>query len=1095
MPLSPVSFRRAVASLAAGALVAVGLVAAGTPANATEMPTVPAYTEDKDLVLRYAAPATNWERESLPIGNGAVGGNVFGGVAVDKIQMNEKTLWSGGPGCQGYNYGIWNKADRPNALQEVRDTIDARGQMDPGQVANKLGHERICYGSYTQFGELNLTSTGLSGHTNYERSLDIRNGVAATKFTVNGVEYTREYLASNESNVVAIRLSANQPGKISTTASFANLPAGGQVTTVQGENILRLAGALTTGKDPNGMKYVAEAKVIADGGTTTLNANNIAVVDANSVTILWTAGTDYKNVYPAYRGEAPDARVRQTVTAAATTGWEQIRQAHTESFSDLMGRVSLDLQGADRAGLYTDRLRSNYRGKTAEDRALEELYFQFGRYLLISASRPGDTEAHKLPANLQGMWNNSNNAPWSADFHPNINIQMNYWPAYITNLAEMDEAYLTWIDSYREPGRQAATTMFGARGWMLSNEVNPFGFAGLGNWATAFWFPEANAWLAQEFWQSWLFEGDRDFLRDRAYPILKETSQFWLDMLVERNGKLVASPSYSPEHGPFTAGVAMTQQLVTELFKSTKAAATELGISDEFVTELDAALAKIDPGIAIGDEGQILEWPDVAIDAEQRRSDPNHRHVSHLYALYPGTEISDALTPDFANAARETLRQRGDGGTGWSMAWKINFWARLLDGDHAHTMVTNIISNSTLPNLWDNHPPFQIDGNFGGTAGIAEMLMQSHAGAIDVLPSLPAAWASGSVDGLVARGGHEVGVSWENGAVAQVRLTAGRNGRIAVRSADLAGPVRVYDVTAKTAVESTSTANGLEIEGVTDHVYVITPSVSLGASGTEGVWSGLISVPVAVSGVTGCATLTVEAPEGWQVQAPQSVRADGDFTVSVIAPAMPQTPPSSVELKVKLKGADWEMTKTVRVRLGDPTVIPQSEISVVSVDSEEIDGENGRGTNALDGNDSTYWHTAWSAGETPQPHNIVFDLGKVEKLDKLFFTPRPSAPNGRINGYRVEVSATNNNDWTEVATGNWPNRAGVKQVQVPAGTQARYVRLTSTSAYNAAGGSARYTSLSEFNASRLVDASAAPTLPPASGEPCQPARSVVVRFR
>ncbi len=782
------------------------------------------------LTLWYDRPAEHWESEALPIGNGALGAMLFGGVGSDRLQLNEKTLWSGGPGSrEGYDFGNWG-GPRPGALDAVCAQIAESGAMDPEEVAARLGRARAGYGAYQPLGDIYIDAfddavagvlvgaftdrdtdtdtvadrdrdrdtvadrdrdrdivadtfadafmdafvdAGEGGYTGYRRELDLTEGVARTTFTVDGIGYTREYFASHPAGVIVVRLT----GPVSVTVRMST-PHDAGLTVSDGRITRR--GALAD----NGMIFEAQVCVLHEGGHRVDGAGGVTVTSADTVTIISSAGTDYAPTYPSYRGADPSARVTAAVDSAAAKGFAALRAEHVADYQELFARVRLDLGQSVPSGpsavsavsIPTDRLLAAYREK--EDRALEALLFQYGRYLLIASSRAGS-----LPANLQGVWNDSTTPPWCGDYHPNINLQMNYWPAETTNLAETAVPLHDFIDALRAPGRVTAREMFGARGWLVHNETNPFGFTGVHDWATAFWFPEAAAWLTRHLYEHYLFTNDVAFLRERAYPAMREAALFWVDCLRidPRDGRLVATPSYSPEHGSFTAGAAMSQQIVWDLLTNTLEAATVLGVDTDFCATLSDALSRLDPGLRVGSWGQLQEWKD-DLDSPS----DTHRHVSHLYALHPGRQIVPGSAPALADAARVSLNARGDAGTGWSKAWKINFWARLLDGERAHTILSGQLRESTLDNLFDTHPPFQIDGNFGATAGIAEMLVQSHCGVIHVLPALPSAWPSGSVDGLRARGGYTVGVTWSDGVATEIRLTADRDGIVRVRSGSLA---------------------------------------------------------------------------------------------------------------------------------------------------------------------------------------------------------------------------------------------------------------------------------------------------------------------
>ncbi|WP_399477229.1 glycosyl hydrolase family 95 catalytic domain-containing protein [Streptomyces sp. TRM68367] len=752
-----------------GGLALSGLALSSAEAAAVESSDVSRISGRDASVLWYTAPATDWEREALPIGNGALGAMVFGGLASERLQFNEKTLWTGGPGsAQGYDFGNW-RAPRPGALTAVQDDLDARTRLDPDDVAARLGQPKAGFGAYQTFGDLYLDfpDAPAADPGTYRRALDLDNAVASVVFTHQQVRHQRDFFASYPDGVIVGRIAAGQPGRV--TFTLRHTSPRSDFTASAADGGLTVRGAL---KD-NGLRFEAQIRVRSKGGTVTSNQDGtITVTGADSAWFVLAAGTDYADTYPEYRGPDPHAAVTRAV-ARAGNRYESLLLRHLRDHRALFHRVALDIGQTLPPDLPTDRLLAGYTGgETPTDRALEALFFQYGRYLLIASSRPGS-----LPANLQGVWNHSTTPPWSSDYHVNINLQMNYWLAEAANLAETTAPYDRFVESLRAPGRRTAKEMFGSRGWVVHNETNPYGFTGVHDWATAFWFPEAAAWLTQQLYEHYLFGGSTDYLRTTAYPVLKEAAEFWLANLRTdpRDGTLVVTPSYSPEHGDFTAGAAMSQQIVHDLFTNTLDAARVLGDSPAFRTQLQQALDRLDPGLRIGSWGQLQEWK-----ADLDDPADTHRHVSHLFALHPGRQIRPGST--WAEAAKVSLTARGDGGTGWSKAWKINFWARLRDGDHAHKMLGEQLKSSTLPNLWDTHPPFQIDGNFGATSGIVEMLLQSQHDVVEVLPALPTAWQTGSVRGLRARGGATVDIDWAEGRATRIALHPARTRELTVRS-------------------------------------------------------------------------------------------------------------------------------------------------------------------------------------------------------------------------------------------------------------------------------------------------------------------------
>jgi len=731
-----------------------------------------------DLMIWYDAPAGDWETQGLPVGNGAMGAMVTGDVATERLQFNEKTLWTGGPGAtteggagpdNPYTYG---RPDQSLAaeLAAVQAELTERGSMTPDEVAERLGIDPVGYGHYQSFGELVLNH-GQKDSTwaDYRRDLDLASGIASVTYTKGSITYRREYFASYPDGVIVMHVSADEAEALDLSASLA-LPENRSVEIEAGPDRLTARGAL----DDNGLMYETAVGVMISGGEYTVESETITIDGANEAWFVIAAGTDYAPVYPDYRGDNPGPDVQARIDAALAKGGEAILRDHLADFTPLMGAMTLDLQGAA-PEMPTDAVLSSYRDlDPVQRRWLERVYFQYGRYLLVSSSRPGS-----LPANLQGVWNNSMYPPWNADYHVNINLQMNYWPAEVTNLSRMAHPLFDFVDSLVPSGEVSARQIADADGWMVSLNSNIYGFTGLISWPTAFWQPEAGAWLTRHYYEHYEFTGDEAFLRERAWPVMKGVGEFWLDMLVEdpRDGSLVVSPSYSPEQGDFTAGAAMSQQIVYDLFNHILEASEILGQPDpDFTARVEEAREQLDPGLRIGSWGQLQEWKEDLDDPENE-----HRHVSQLYALHPGDIIVPGETPELAAAARATLDGRGDGGTGWSKAWKVNFWSRLHDGDRAHKLLGEQLVHSTMPNLLDTHPPFQIDGNFGATAGIAEMLIQSHGEAIDILPALPAAWEDGSAEGLRARGAVTVGIDWADGMPTRITLTSDNGGDYDVR--------------------------------------------------------------------------------------------------------------------------------------------------------------------------------------------------------------------------------------------------------------------------------------------------------------------------
>lgn len=1105
-------------SVALSAAMLATSVPTGVFAAAPEVQTSQEKAADEnELKLWYDEKAPNsydgWEKWSLPLGNSGIGASVFGGIAKERIQLNEKSLWSGGPSASrdynGGNIETSGGVKMSDIVKQIQQAF-ANGQSDTAEkLCNKLvgvsdDAGTNGYGYYLSYGNMYLNFNDISESdesdvSNYKRSLDLHTAVASVEYDYNGTHYVRENFVSYPDNVLVTRLTAtggngklnfdvkvdpdnekgdgsNTPGANSYKRDWNTKVNGGEIT---------VAGTL---KD-NQMKFNSQTKVIANG-TTTDGTDKVTVADATSVTIITSIATDYKDEYPKYRtgesAEALDTRVDGYVSRAAAKKYDTLKADHIKDYQNIFERVDLDL-GQIPSDKTTDALLSAYKAGTAteaERRYLEVMLFQYGRYLTIESSREtpeGDQYRETLPSNLQGIWVGANNSAWHADYHMNVNLQMNYWPTYVTNMAECAEPLINYIDALRAPGRVTAKIYAGVEskdgeenGFMAHTQNNPFGWTCPGwsfDWG---WSPAAVPWILQNCWEYYDFTRDADYLKKKIYPMMKEEATLYDQILIEdADGKLVSSPSYSPEHGPKTSGNTYEQTLVWQLYQDTIEAAGIVGETDTTkVTKWKENQSKLKGPIEVGDSGQIKEWY-TETTVNSLGAGYGHRHLSHMLGLFPGDLIS-VDTPKWLAAARVSMENRVDKTTGWGMGQRINTWARLGDGNHAYKLITDLFDGGILTNLWDTHSPYQIDGNFGMTSGVAEMLVQSNMGYINLLPALPDNWSDGSVEGLVARGNFELSYNWTDGNLNQAQILSNKGGECQVQ----------YDNIAKATVTDAegNVVEATKVDGKTNRISFNTEAgktytikVPEAPKNVKANYYGKSGTKVNWSAVKDATSYNVYRSEDGMTF--EKVAENTKRTSFVDSKAFADV--ATVSYKVTAVYDDKESVDSKVAAVKDLTQSSENLAHTgwtATAGSEETTKETAPASQAIDGNTTTIWHSKWSSGGThpdianDQNNEFTIDFGQTVTVNKFEYVPRSSgiSVNGIITKYKLLYSTTESgDDFKELTSGEWDADKTVKTATF-APTEMRRIQIRALATLDDTATKNQHVTAAEFNAYKYI---------------------------